>query len=486
MMGNQYEALDRLPTRQNLSEAKTLYQQLLRQRQDETVLSLSLDYLNRQLASVDGQPCDFPKQPAALSSWMTHNATEVSQAYQRYLTERKSGGLRRYFRTASHALYFLRGVAPTKLVDGAWLYGLLSQWKDTRFSPLIRIYLEELGNGKPEKNHVVLYRNLIASNDIDEADYLSDAHYTQGLIQLCLAYHADEFLPEILGFNLGYEQLPLHLLITAYELNELGIDPYYFTLHVTVDNLATGHAQKACKGLMDLLPQAGNTEAFYRRVINGYRLNSQGIGTTSVIASFNLEQEVISILAAKSSAGAGLHSDYCRVAGRSVNEWLSNKQQIPAFLKSLEEIGWIKRHQDPADSRFWKLIEGDKAEMFGVFNAYERQAIHDWILGNAENSHPQGRSYRAKRKMLDAREAGAARVAPTRPREILGRHATPYGEAGDVNDFNSELRALEADLASLSSKEEIMAALIRYMKPSLHATPAGLMATRVFTQMLAL
>ncbi len=54
-------------------------------------------------------------------------------------------------------------------------------------------------------------------------DDLSDDHYIQGALQLAMAHHADQFLPEIIGFNLGYEQLPLHLLITAYELKELGI-----------------------------------------------------------------------------------------------------------------------------------------------------------------------------------------------------------------------------------------------------------------------
>jgi hypothetical protein len=39
----------------------------------------------------------------------------------------------------------------------------------------------------------------------------------QGAIQLGLAHHGEQFEAEVFGFNLGYEQLPLHLLITAYE-----------------------------------------------------------------------------------------------------------------------------------------------------------------------------------------------------------------------------------------------------------------------------
>src|SRR5690606_40100737 len=109
------------------------------------------------------------------------------------------------------------------------------------------------------------------------------------------------FLPEVIGFKLGYEQLPLHLLITSYELTELGIDPYYFTLHVTVDNADNGHARKAVQGLRAAWPQVGDSCEFYRRVINGYRLNELGASTLSVIEGFDLGQEVLRILEKKAS-----------------------------------------------------------------------------------------------------------------------------------------------------------------------------------------
>src|SRR5690606_31490349 len=125
-----------------------------------------------------------------------------------------------------------------------------------RMAPLVHTYLEELGDGAPDKNHVLLYRRLLTQHGIQAEDdgSLPDDLYEQGLIQLCLAWNAREFLPEVIGFNLAYEQLPLHLLVTSYELNELGIDPYYFTLHVTVDNGHSGHARQACDAVLGLLP----------------------------------------------------------------------------------------------------------------------------------------------------------------------------------------------------------------------------------------
>ena len=56
------------------------------------------------------------------------------------------------------------------------------------------------------------------------------------------------------------------------------------------------------------------------------------------------------------------------MAGRSINDWLGDPAQIPAFLQALEGAGWFQRGQDPEHSRFWRLIQGERAEMFGVFS----------------------------------------------------------------------------------------------------------------------
>ncbi|RZJ24353.1 MAG: iron-containing redox enzyme family protein, partial [Haliea sp.] len=221
-------------------------------------------YLDAQIALTAALPCDLPASADALETWMHEGAQRATAAYGRYLDERQAGAPRRYFSNRAHAMYFLRAVAPTKLVDGAWLYGLLKHWRNPRFSDLLRTYVEELGDGAADKNHVVLYRALLARYGLDALDHLDDALYTQGVIQLALASNAEDYLPEVIGFNLGYEQLPLHLLISAYELNELGLDPYYFTLHVTVDNADTGHAKRAVQAVLDNLPRLGDADAFWR------------------------------------------------------------------------------------------------------------------------------------------------------------------------------------------------------------------------------
>jgi hypothetical protein len=397
---------------------------------------------------------------------MERKTLETGTHYAEYLERRKQGAPRLYFSTKAHALSFLRQAAPTKLVDGAWLYGILPYWKDARFNGLIRTYLEELGDGVPEQNHVVLYRSLLAANGCDILPPLSEAHYVRGALQLAFAYNAEQFLPELIGYNLGYEQLPLHLLITAFELGELDIDPYYFTLHVTIDNAGTGHARRAVEAVKACMPVSGDGAAFWRRVVNGYQLNDLGLETQEIISGFDLERELVEMLERKRLFGRHMHSDYSLIGGHTVNEWLSAPGRMRDLLTALEAKGWIVRHQDPRQSRFWGLIEGPKAPMAGVFDGYERQLLYDWISGDA--SFP---ATPARRKVFPRyRNADA--------------ESTQARQDFDVpDDMGHEANILRRELLSMSDAQR-MRHLIEYMHPARHSTPAGLYATREFTAAL--
>jgi hypothetical protein len=446
---------------------KALYQQLANREPDAGQRAAAAEFLRAKLADLEAADSGLPASPDDLCAWMEGNARRVHESYAAYLAERKAGGPRRFFTSRAHALFVLRSVAPTKLVDGAWLYGLLAHWQSPRLADLVRTYVEELGEGAMDKNHVVLYRNLLASHALDPLDDLPDALYEQGLVQLALGWNAQEFLPEVVGFNLGYEQLPLHLLVTAYELNELGIDPYYFTLHVTVDNADTGHARRACQAVLDLLPRMEDGGAFWRRVHAGCKLADAGLGTADIVGNFHIGHEALRILAQKARAGNGAHSDYCRVAGRSVNEWLRDPREIGDFVAALEQAGWIRFGQPAENSRFWSLLQGERAEMFGVFSSYELQVLHDWIRGPAS---ADGRAY------TEAPPSGTPKRRATF--RALARNARPIAPAEGAT-LDPDLDLLREQLRDADAAER-NALLVRAMSPAQHWTPAGLEATRLF------
>ena len=465
-------------------KTRALYDCLADRAPDETARFEARSFLHHALQQAEIDDCELPESPQDLTAWMHNSAQRVSAKYRVYLEERKAGRPRRYFQNRAHALYFLRAVAPTKLVDGAWLYGVLAHWQNPRFSSLIATYLEELGEGRADKNHVVLFRKLLACHGLHPVQNLPDNFYTQGALQLALGWNAADFLPEVIGFNLGYEQLPLHLLITAYELNELGIDPYYFTLHITVDNADTGHAQRAVQAVLDTLPRLGDSADFWRRARNGSKLSNAGMGATQLIAGFDIEQEVHAIFSRKSVTGHGAHSDYCRVAGRSVNDWLAQPDNMPGFLAALQQAGWIKRGAQVEESRYWKLLQGERAEMFGVFSPYELQLIHDWIRGDAS---ADGQAYDEPAAAAGQRRAtyrAAARLARQPPgMSSPGPFNVPDAPQDEVLD--PDLQTLQAQLAATGGLAQKKQLLIQAMSPSMHWTPAGLYATRQFLRLAA-
>ncbi|RYY83609.1 MAG: iron-containing redox enzyme family protein, partial [Comamonadaceae bacterium] len=108
-------------------------------------------FLAQQLPRVEGLPTDLPETPDGLADWMAASAADVTARYGDYLARRKAGGPREFFSNRAHTLFFLQAVAPTKLVDGAWLFGTLGHGKDPRLAGLVQTYLEELGDGDPSK-----------------------------------------------------------------------------------------------------------------------------------------------------------------------------------------------------------------------------------------------------------------------------------------------------------------------------------------------
>lgn len=433
------------------SSAEGLYTALLQEAGNAAQHQQGASFLRTQLERAAALDCDLPPDMQQLEAWVDQHCTQVGEDYAAYLKQRREGAPRQYFASRSAALHYLQAIAPTKLVDGAWLYGLLRYWPDARFRPLITTYLEELGDGDAEQNHVLLYEELLEKHGCSSG-LSDDSLYTQGAIQLALGHNCDEFLPEVIGYNLGYEQPPLHMLITAYELKELGIDPYYFTLHVTTDNASTGHARQAAQAVQRLAP-TGDADAFYQRVCAGYMLNDIGPDATSIRASFNTYQQTLRMLGAKSFYGRNMHSDYCRIEGKTVNEWLQTPGQIETFLQALIKHGWVKPNQDPQQSRFWQLIAGPRAKMSGVFNAFEMQLIYDWIAGSWLQSGAGKRN---------AAKASAVK----RP-----SHA---------DRFNDAPGQLQKDLQGLQLQDK-MAHLVMLMSPGGHTSPAGLEATRMFS-----
>ena len=287
---------------------------------------------------------DTPEQAKAYFE-QDHHAT--CEKFQAYLARRKKQGGREYFPTVSHAFEFLYRVAPVKLVDGSWLYSTLDHYELPQARDLIHIYLEELGLGHPKANHVTMYKDLLNTYELPPyTQQLDDHYYAQAAVQLALAYAPPAYFAMVVGFNLGYEQLPLHLLITNYELAELNIDPHYFNVHITIDNAHNSHAQKSLNAYAELYKQAHDPEQFLHLLKVGYALNDVGKSSTQIIQELDLKREVLNIFKQKAVIGQFIHNQKCQLQGKSINEWLSELESIEQFLAVMIEKGWIVPKQE--------------------------------------------------------------------------------------------------------------------------------------------
>lgn len=450
---------------------RQFYQSFLQAYPDAKTHGHADAFLQQQLSWADSQRSDLPEIPEDLHQWLQQHIERTGYAYQQYLTSRKQGAPRRFFSTKSEAYIFLQHVEPTKRVDGAWLHGTLHSWHDAGCEQLIRTYLDELGNGLSTQNHVLLYQQLMSKLGIPVSSNLPDNYYQQGCIQLALGLLGQEYLPEVIGFNLGYEQMPLHLLITSYELDELGIDPYYFSLHVTVDNAHNGHAKQAVESVFANLPLFNGRDEFYQRVRRGYQLNNLGVSTEQIIEKINVKQSLQEVFVNKAVVGQFAHSNYCRLGGRTINEWLSNADDSAHFIDVLEENDWIKRHENPENSRFWQLIHGDKAVMQGVFSAAEQQIIYDWIAGDWLNSleAPRSKRYRAVNRHLQ---------------ETMSAPLQTLSLQQALNSKNADVAQLAQKLSERDNSEQAFYLLAPYLSPALHTSPVGLWATQQFLKLL--
>lgn len=186
--------------------------------------------------------------------------------------------------------WFILQFSPTVLTDGCWLQkmGDAAYQDDALHRLLYKIYADELGFGHPDWNHANLFRDLLQSIGftlpaIESQAFSShsgflDSAFDIPVYLLAIGCFPKSFLAEILGLNLAIELSGLgagymHL---ADDLRFLKINPAIVNLHLSIDNLANGHARLALKAihcyLDDIRKNQGESavQAHWHRIWAGY------------------------------------------------------------------------------------------------------------------------------------------------------------------------------------------------------------------------
>jgi hypothetical protein len=352
----------------------------------------------------------------SLNDFLESKDVDVTNKWEAYLARRKSGSPREMFSSLVEAKWWLKNAAPVKYVDGAWLGHINKISTPFKYRHITKnawqVMSEELGDGDLVKNHVHVYRKLMEDIDAglpaaDSEDFIHSRHelnearcWKAALAQLLISLFPHDFLPEVLGFNMAYESLPLHLLKTVKELRELRLNPYYFELHVSIDNADSGHAAMAMSAVanyIELVEQQDGKEAAHeawRRVQAGYIL-AEGLPTTPESPSQKATQEVpfprtdteaalVQIFAAKSFVAHKIHcSSRLKIGRRSLVDWLEPKafaspQWQRDFLQDLSNCRpWVVKGQSEK-SRLVKELSWE-GKMFGSFTEKEVEVVKAWI-----------------------------------------------------------------------------------------------------------
>lgn len=320
------------------------------------------------------------------------NHRDVLEQYGEYIKSRESGRCSWMFSDEMHCKWYLVQIAPTKLVDGIWLQGI-DEIDESILGPdvksnLKKIRFEECGASSSDPmNHVHIYRNLLRKSFPDTflgnraQDILQHPFYNNddesnllpGCIQMSLSLLSEEYLPELIGYNLGYEQMPLHMLITSYEMKEYSLDSFYFDLHITVDNIDCGHAKQALQATHDYLRMY---PSHFSRVLTGYALSDAIPCAFEVAKSYNVGKVVKDIFARKSQWSYSLHDTLQHGQDSSLPTlgYAMRSNDGKVIFDWIVENGYFDG-KEFKDIKFAKMME---KRMMGTFTKDEMLFVENW------------------------------------------------------------------------------------------------------------
>ncbi|EJP66331.1 ABC transporter with duplicated ATPase domains [Beauveria bassiana ARSEF 2860] len=420
----------------------------------------------------------------AMSLFLRDAHERTLSGWSDYLERRKQGQGPELFASAEQAKDWLVQQAPVKFVDGAWLGHVHKTTTPFAFRSVTKhawqVLSEELGDGDPDKHHVTLYRKLLESigrplPSGHSADFVQAGEWKRAcenhgiwesaVAQLAISLFPNEFLPEILGFNMHYEQVRLDTMQVAHELAHYGIDPYYFLIHISIDNADSGHTAMASHAVVQYLDilRAMEGEAAVRqawkRIQVGHVLSqtlgcypcssTARLGPESVqVLPSALGTQVLGIFRTKASVSRGIHyRSRARIGPYALHEWLEETMRVEAneldLLRALSRAKpWVVAGDSKKSLLVRELSWGGR--MFGAFTKNEVTTICQWVDALKPESDSLLYWEFTQRQPVTSREAVAELQDPA------SHH--PYVSAGSatsiLNAFNSYMTPQDFDISA--------------------------------------
>ncbi|KAH7000950.1 hypothetical protein EDB80DRAFT_752945 [Ilyonectria destructans] len=356
------------------------------------LLSESLDSVPARISAASGILSIDQYSKQKLSRFVHDEQEQVTKYREEYVARRRAGRPRELFKTHDDAGMWIEQACPLKY---AW-----------------QVLSEEYGDGDLEKHHVHIYKELVYEVDPelpggDTRDFIHPRHgltdlsiWKAAVAQLLISIFPHEFLPEILGFNLHFEGVSKETLIASRELRELGFNPFYFLLHICIDNADSGHTAMALHVVLDYMEHLRITndghamQRAWKGVQAGFILSQTLSSRASkipqddvgarVIPQNKFESALDGILLSKSMASNRIHCNLrTEIGPRTLSEWLdpdamASQRWRMEFLNIVSLTRKLVYRGDNTKSRMVQDLSWH-GKMFGAFTQSEVQALCDWI-----------------------------------------------------------------------------------------------------------
>lgn len=297
--------------------------------------------------------------------------------------------------------------APFNLIDGAWIQNVAKAGPiDEVRAGLFSIWADEAGNGNVEHNHSNVYRDFLhglgvympetSSRAFADQKDLWDESYSNPVMQLAISQFPNELFPEIIGMTLYLEWEATPTLSQYVQvLKERQIDPHFYSLHVAIDNIASGHgaiAKDVVKIYLDKIRREAGEEAaqqVWKRIWNGYIcfLVTGGVGDMLLAIKEKFDESpearkrrMIDLIRKKAPVAKTAHGKAWK---GDLNKSFENPEELLEKLVAQNIIV----PGEPENSRFLELLSF-QGPMYKVFTEQEIEVIRDYIISLKDCNSP--------------------------------------------------------------------------------------------------
>ncbi|KAL2208338.1 hypothetical protein CC79DRAFT_1287768 [Sarocladium strictum] len=361
----------------------------------------------------------------ALDEFLSAERRDVLDEFEAYQERRAAGGQPELFGSFDEARAWLQQRTPVNLVDGAWLSHVHRVTTPFALRKITgsawQTLAEELGDGLLEAHHVYIFDSLLRQvgihvPDADTTDFLDPKHdleheqaWRSMTSQLLISIFPNDFLPEILGYNLHFESLSVSDLKAVRELPQFDISPFYYTLHISIDNADSGHSAMALANVSAFMAVVHDTgimdvASAWKRIQAGY-LMSQSMNDELTVCDY--ESRVADMLHRKAILAEKMHcASQARIGRLSLREWFSLAAGTVPVTGSGEDynlwrekvIGelarstpWVRRGASQKSRLVTELSWHGR--MYGAFTAAETTLFCAWVDSLAEEGHDATQTY---------------------------------------------------------------------------------------------